>query len=219
MAEETKQDDVQEPQTPAQAAQEQGSRARWRWRAGEGGKPKDAGDADAPAVDAAAIAELQEQLAAEHAKAEDLKQQVLRAQADYVNYKRRVEQDQRQQARLAAWTVVRDMVPILDNLDLTLANMPEAVRGLSWTEGLLLVDRQLRATLEKQGLRPIEAVGRSFDPTLHEAIVHEESSEHPDNEIIAELRRGYVLYDKVVRPTLVKVAKHVERAEQAQEGK
>jgi molecular chaperone GrpE len=165
------------------------------------------------------VAELQEQITAERARADDLKQQVLRVQADFANYKRRVEQDREQQARLAAWTVVQDIVPILDNLDLTLANMPDSVRGLPWTEGLLLVDRQLRATLERQGLRPIEAVGTIFDPTLHDAIMHEESSEHDDNEIIAELRRGYTLNDKVVRPTLVKVAKHVENVEEAQEGK
>jgi molecular chaperone GrpE len=143
----------------------------------------------------------------------------LRTQADFVNYKRRVEQEREQQARLATWTVVQDIVPILDNLDLTLANMPDSVRSLPWTEGLLLVDRQLRATLERQGLRPIDAVGTIFDPTLHDAIMHEESSEHADNEIIAELRRGYMLNDKVVRPTLVKVAKHVENVEEAQEGK
>jgi molecular chaperone GrpE len=218
MAEETKQDEVNERQATGQASQDQSTRARWRRRGSEGANAKDAGAPEAEAGDTATIADLKEQLAFEQAKADEFKQQVARAQADFVNYKRRMEQDREQQARLIAWTVVQDIVPILDNLDLTLANMPEAVRELSWAEGLLLVDRQLRATLEKQGLRPIDAVGTSFNPSLHEAIVHEESSEHADNEIIAELRRGYVLHDKVVRPTLVKVAKHVESAEQEQEG-
>jgi len=79
---------------------------------------------------------------------------------------------------------------------------------------LRLVDRNLRGTLEKQGLKPIEAVGAKFDPMLHEAIIHEESPDHADDEVIAELRRGYMLHDRVVRPTLVKVAKHVEPAEE-----
>jgi molecular chaperone GrpE len=219
MAEETKQDEIEDQQTGGEAPQEQNRGSRWRWRGNDTSRSKDAGAAVSDSGDADAVSALQEQIVAERAKSEELKQQVLRAQADFVNYKRRVEQDREQQARQATWTVVQDIVPILDNLDLTLANMPEAVRGLSWADGLLLVDRQLRATLERQGLRPIEAVGTIFDPTLHEAIVHEESSEHADNEIIAELRRGYLLNDKVVRPTLVKVAKHVDNDTQTQEGK
>jgi molecular chaperone GrpE len=219
MADETKQDELNDQQPAAEAPQEPNSRMRWRRRVNDSTKTKDAGAAVSDTAAADMISDLQELLLAERAKVEDLKQQGLRAQADFVNYKRRVEQEREQQARLATWTVVQDIVPILDNLDLTLANMPDSVRGLPWTEGLLLVDRQLRATLERQGLRPIDAVGTIFDPTLHDAIVHEESSEHADNEIIAELRRGYMLNDKVVRPTLVKVAKHVENDEEAQEGK
>jgi molecular chaperone GrpE len=215
MADEIKQEDMQDQQATDQAPQEQSGRLRWRRRGNDAGKSKDAGAADADGA-ADEVNDLQEQVLAERAKAEELKQQVLRAQADFVNYKRRVEQDKDQQARQAAWTIVKDIVPILDNLDLTLANMPEEVRGLSWTDGLMLVDRQLRATLEKQGLRPIEAMGATFDPTLHEAILHEESTEHADNEIMAELRRGYWLNDRVVRPTLVKVAKHVDNDTQAQ---
>jgi molecular chaperone GrpE len=219
MADETQQEELHDQQPAAEAPQEQPTRMRWRRRGNDSTKTKEAGAAVSDTATADEVAELQEQITAERARADDLKQQVLRVQADFANYKRRVEQDREQQARLAAWTVVQDIVPILDNLDLTLANMPDSVRGLPWTEGLLLVDRQLRATLERQGLRPIEAVGTIFDPTLHDAIMHEESSEHDDNEIIAELRRGYTLNDKVVRPTLVKVAKHVENVEEAQEGK
>lgn len=106
------------------------------------------------------------------------------------------------------------MLPVLDNLDRLLATMPDAVKGLPWAEGLVLVDRHLRGTLEKQGLKPIEAVGARFDPMLHEAIIHEDSDEYADDEVTAELRRGYVLHDKVVRPTLVKVARHTGAKQQ-----
>jgi molecular chaperone GrpE len=218
MAEETKRDEMDEQQAAGDTPQEPTSRLRWRKRENDAGKSKEAG-ATVSDVDAETVSDLQEQISVERAKADEMKQQWLRAQADFANYRRRVEQEREQQARLAAWTVIQDIVPILDNLDLTLANLPESVRSLPWTDGLLLVDRQLRATLEKQGLKPIEAVGTLFDPALHEAIMHQESSEHADNEIMSELRRGYLLHDKVVRPTLVKVAKHVENAEQAQEGK
>jgi molecular chaperone GrpE len=150
---------------------------------------------------------VQQQLAAEQARAEELGARIQRVQADFANYKRRSEQEREGQARFATLVLVTELLPILDNFDRALATMPDEVRSLPWTEGLLLVDRQLRSTLEKQGLKPIEAVGTRFDPTLHEAIIHEESADHEDDEVIAELQRGYMLHDKVIRPTLVKVAK------------
>jgi molecular chaperone GrpE len=155
---------------------------------------------------------VQERVATEQSRAEEAIIRLQRVQADFINYKRRSEQEREGQARFATMVLVKELLPILDNFDRALATMPEEVKNLPWTEGLLLVDRQLRATLEKQGLKPIEAVGARFDPTIHEAIIHEESADHADDEVIAELQRGYMLHDKVVRPTLVKVAKNAARA-------
>jgi molecular chaperone GrpE len=155
---------------------------------------------------------VQQRLADEQAKTEDAEERLLRTQADFANYKRRNDQEREQQARFATMMLVAELLPVLDNLDRALSTVPENVSRLPWMEGLLLVDRQLRATLEKQGLQPINALGTHFDPMQHEAIIHEESTEHEDDEVIAELRRGYMLHDKVVRPTLVKVAKRVEPA-------
>jgi molecular chaperone GrpE len=162
-------------------------------------------------------AAMQARVDAEKAKTEDAVQRLARTQADFTNYKRRNEQEREQQARFATLLLVSEMLPVLDNLDRALTTVPESVTGLPWTDGLLLVDRQLRATLEKQGLQPIVAVGQRFDPMHHEAIIHEESTEHADDEVIAELRRGYMLHDRVVRPTLVKVAKHIDPVEKASE--
>jgi molecular chaperone GrpE len=176
---------------------------------------------DSHGTEAAAIAEdqqalidqaVREAVAAEQANTEEAIVRLQRVQADFINYKRRSEQEREGQARFATMVLVKELLPILDNFDRALATMPEEVKSLPWTEGLLLVDRQLRATLEKQGLKPIEAVGTRFDPTLHEAIIQEESADHADDEVIAELQRGYMLHDKVVRPTLVKVAKNVAHA-------
>jgi len=159
----------------------------------------------------------QERIAAEQAKAEDAVQRLQRTQADFANYKRRSEQEREQQAKFATLMLVTELLPVLDNFDRALSTIPESVRALPWTDGILLVDRQLRATLEKQGVTPIEAVGQRFDPMLHEAILHEDSADHYDDQIIAELQRGYMLHDKVVRPTLVKVAKNVSSREQVLE--
>jgi len=154
-----------------------------------------------------------ERVTQEQAKAEEANVRWQRTQADFANYKRRNEQEREQQGKFATLLLVSELLPVLDDLDRALTTMPESVQGLPWTDGLLLVDRILRGTLEKQGLRQIEAVGARFDPMLHEAIIQEESSDYADDEVVAELRRGYMLHDKVVRPTLVKVAKHVASTE------
>ncbi len=164
--------------------------------------------------DQAAVLEkaVQQRIADEQAKCEDAVQRLLRTQADFANYKRRNDQEREQQARFANLLLVQELLPVLDNLDRALATIPEAVSALPWMDGLVLVDRQLRATLEKQGLKPIVALGTRFDPMVHEAIIQEATMDYEDDEVIAELQRGYMLHDKVVRPTLVKVAKRVESA-------
>ena len=203
MNEETRAEGGQPPPEP---------RIRWRKRdAGQAADPggeasESGGEGWAPAADA------QPQLVVEQAKYDELAGKLARVQADFVNYKRRSEQELEQQARFATKLLMEELLPVLDNFDRALATLPDAVRALPWTDGLLLVDRGLRGTLEKQGLHPIEAVGTRFDPMLHEAIMQEESTEHADDEVIAELRRGYMLHDRVIRPTLVKVANNVSGA-------
>ena len=105
-----------------------------------------------------------EAVAAEQAKTEDANQKFLRVQADFSNYKRRSESEREQQARFATQLLVAELLPVLDNFDRALTTMPEEVGALPWTDGLRLIDRQLRATLEKQGLKPIEAVGSEVRP-------------------------------------------------------
>jgi len=155
-----------------------------------------------------------EAVAAEQAKTEDANQKFLRVQADFSNFKRRSESEREQQARFGTQLLVGELLPVLDNFERALTTIPEEVGALPWTDGLRLIDRQLRGTLEKQGLKAIEAVGAKFDPAQHEAIISEESPDHADDEVIAELRRGYMLHDRVVRPTLVKVAKNVAQPTQ-----
>jgi molecular chaperone GrpE len=224
MAEGKENENVRNPghaEDPTAQEQQEAPHLRWRKRPDDHAAQADGDRQQATQPDAAGLTDeqrqliertVQERVAAEQARAEEALARVQRVQADFVNYKRRSEQEREGQARFAAMVLVKELLPVLDNFDRALATMPEEVKNLPWTEGLLLVDRQLRATLEKQGLKPIEAVGARFDPMLHEAIIHEESSDHADDEVIAELQRGYMLHDKVVRPTLVTVAKNVAHA-------
>jgi molecular chaperone GrpE len=98
------------------------------------------------------------------------------------------------------------LLPALDDLHKALENKPPGTDE-SWLKGVELSVRKLEEALGAHGLEPIEAVGARFDPKLHEAIGHEESADHPEDTVVSELRRGYRIRDRVVRPALVKVSR------------
>jgi molecular chaperone GrpE len=93
----------------------------------------------------------------------------------------------------------------VDDFDRALASVPAEAQG-AWIEGVKLTERKLRSVLESEGVTPIEATGQPFDPNVHEAVAHEQTTEHPDNTVIGEVQRGYRLHDRVLRPSLVRVA-------------
>jgi molecular chaperone GrpE len=128
-----------------------------------------------------------------------------RAAADYSNYKRRTDDERETVARFANALLIGKLLAVLDDFDRALDNLPPDTDD-SWVEGVRLVERKLRNVLEAEGVTPIEAVGLPFDPNVHEAVVHEETADYPDNTVIDELQRGYRLHDRVLRPALVKVA-------------
>lgn len=130
----------------------------------------------------------------------------LRLAADFDNYKKRSRQEQLDTIQHASGELIGRLLPVLDDLHNVLDHMPAGVDD-SWAKGLQLSVRKLEEALGTHGLQPIEAVGSRFDPMLHEAIGQEESTEHPEDTVVSELRRGYRLRDRVVRPALVKVAR------------
>lgn len=128
-----------------------------------------------------------------------------RSAADFANFKRRTDDERRGSAALANAALITRLLAVLDDFDRALANVPEDAHE-SWLEGIRLVERKLRGVLESEGVTSIDAIGKPFDPNLHEAVVHEETTDHPDNHVIDELQRGYRLRDRVIRPSLVRVA-------------
>lgn len=128
-----------------------------------------------------------------------------RSAADFANFKRRTDEERRGSAALANAALITRLLAVLDDFDRALANVPEDAHE-SWVEGIRLVERKLRGVLESEGVSSIDAIGKPFDPNLHEAVVHEETTDHPDNHVIDELQRGYRLRDRVIRPSLVRVA-------------
>lgn len=132
---------------------------------------------------------------------------LLRTRAEFDNYRKRVERDRQEQAEAAAADLVRDLLPIVDDLERALAAQAGGTEGATaYREGIELIHRQMLDVLRQRGATPIEAVGASFDPRLHQAVAHEPAPGRSEGEIIEEYRRGYMLGNRLLRPSMVKVA-------------
>jgi len=148
------------------------------------------------------IEALKKALAEEKAKAEGYLASWQRAQADFINYKRRSEQDKEEIGKFANALLMLNLLPILDDLERAFTSIPPHLARLTWVDGIRLIERKLQACLEAQGLSPIEALGKPFDPKFHEAAMHGKGKE---GIVIGELQKGYKLHDRVIRPAMVVV--------------
>ena len=128
-----------------------------------------------------------------------------RSAADFANYKRRTDEERATLTQFSNAILIGKLLSVLDDFDRALENVPAEAHD-PWIEGVQLAERKLRGVLESEGVTPIEAVGEPFDPNIHEAVVHEDTADYPDNQVIGELQRGYRLHDRIIRPSLVRVA-------------
>lgn len=137
---------------------------------------------------------------------DELLDRLLRTTADFDNYRKRVDRERRELSERAGAEVVMDVLAVLDDVEraLAVACPPEAQ---AYRQGVELIHRQLLDVLKRRGVTAVEAVGRDFDPHLHQAVTYDESPGARDGEVIGELRRGYRLGDRLLRPALVRVAK------------
>ncbi|MCL4263264.1 MAG: nucleotide exchange factor GrpE [Anaerolineae bacterium] len=149
---------------------------------------------------------LEEQLAAAQAEAADYKDRWLRGQAEFANARKRMEKERIELYGMATADVIKKLLPVLDDFERALANVPENIRENPWLEGIDLVQRKLFNILENLNVTPIEAVGQPFDPNWHEAITQEPTDEYKSGHICRELQKGYKIGDRVIRPSLVAVA-------------
>jgi molecular chaperone GrpE len=150
------------------------------------------------------VTSLEKALAEERTKAESYMANWQRAQADFVNFKRRTEQERNEVVMLASATLMLSLLPVLDDLERALENVSEKLSGFTWVDGIALIYRKLKATLESHGLSEIKALGEPFDPNCHEAALYAEGEE---GKVIEELQKGYKLHDRVLRPAMVKVGR------------
>lgn len=152
------------------------------------------------------VVELRQQAEEWRSKADELLDKYRRSAAEFSNYRKRQDRDRDQQMLRLNMQVMRQLLPIMDDFERALQETPDGLGGSGWLEGIVLIDRKLKALLEGFQVVPIEALGKPFNPAFHSALMQEESDEHPEGTVTEELRKGYLLSDQVLRPTLVKVS-------------
>lgn len=145
---------------------------------------------------------LEQALAEAREKAEGYLANWQRAQADFINYRRRSEQEKEELAKFANAQFMLSILPVLDDLERAFDSITPQAAKLDWVEGIRLIERKFRSALEAQGLSQIKALGEPFDPNLHEATMHSKGEE---GIVIEELQKGYMLHDRIIRPTMVVV--------------
>ena len=153
------------------------------------------------------IETLKQCLAEEKEKAEGYLANWQRSEADLINYKRRSDQEKEEIGKYSNASLILNLLPVLDDLERAFTSIPPNLVQLTWVDGIRLIERKLQASLEMQGVSPIKALGEPFDPNFHEAVTYEDSDEHEEGQIIAEVRKGYQIGSRVLRPALVRVAK------------
>jgi molecular chaperone GrpE len=153
------------------------------------------------------IESLKAELETSRAKADEYLAGLQRERAEFANFKRRTTEEREQMLGLAGEDLLRKVLAIADDFDLAIDNRPVELADNGWVEGVTAIDRKLRALLESEGVKPVEAsAGTPFDPRLHEAIVNVPGTSHAEGAIVDVIRRGYTLRDRVLRPALVAVA-------------
>lgn len=167
--------------------------------------PAGVGAAAAPGDQAGTTASLAEQVRKLHAEKDELMNTLIRRQADFENYRKRVERERQADKHRGVELAIERILPVLDAFDRAL-DARHSPADAEYRTGFELIRRQLWDALAKEGLARIESVGKEFDPHRHHAIERVETSKHPDGTVIEELQPGYVFHNRVLRPAMVRVA-------------
>lgn len=142
------------------------------------------------------------ELELERSRSAEYLDQAQRTRAELINYRRRMEQEMQVTRRYAAEHVIARLLPVIDDFHRAIDAVPQSDRENPWVQGMLLIERKMWSVLESEGVKPIEAVGKPFDPSMHEAVSVESDG---GNIVVEEFQRGYMLHDRLIRPSMVKV--------------
>ena len=139
-------------------------------------------------------------------KIEELTDRLTRQMAEFDNFRKRTEKEKSHMYEIGAKDIIEKILPVVDNFERGLAAVPEEERSNPFTEGMEKIYKQLMTTLDSIGVKPIEAVGKEFNPDFHNAVMHGEDEEAEENIVVEEFQKGYTYRDTVVRHSMVKVA-------------
>jgi molecular chaperone GrpE len=153
----------------------------------------------------ALVEELEEQVRQKEKQIEEEHNQYLRVLAEFKNFRRRSEDQGKEQIQFANRELIIGLLPLLDNFERAIAAAEKNQSFEALIGGVMLTLRQFQDYLKKHGVEPIEAVGKEFDPNLHEAVSRVEDGDAPDNTVVEEFQRGYMMRERVLRPAMVKV--------------
>lgn len=159
-------------------------------------------NAETPAEAVSSTEALEKKLIEEHSKAERYLANWQRTHADFQNYQRRADRERTEAADSAKTAVLLNLLPVVDEFELAIRSLPAEISTTEWVNGLRMIERKLRGFLDSYGITVIEAEGKPFDPKYHEALMKADGEE---GVIIQELRKGYMIRDSVLRPSLVVV--------------
>ena len=162
---------------------------------------QDAGDSEMT------VEALTQQLQVKEKEAAENQDKYLRAVAELENYKKRAARDRADSLKYGQENLIKDILPLVDNLDRAMVHACKSNDFEAFKEGLRLVQNQLNGCLEKQGVERVEAAGRDFDPNVHEAMLQVESPDHVHNQVVQEFEKGYLLNGRLLRPSKVSVCR------------
>lgn len=174
-----------------------------------GGEPQPVPGAPADSVPAPLPPEKIEELKAKAGKADEFWDRLLRATADLENYKKRAARERQEAVKYANESLLEKLIPVLDNFDMAVAaaNNPQSSSVESIRTGIAMIGSQLKAVMLEAGLEEIDATNKPFDANWHEAVSQQESAEAPEGQVLQQLRKGYKLRERLLRPATVVVAK------------
>ena len=156
--------------------------------------------------------ELAEQLKSKELEVQEHYERLLRVSAEFENYKKRASREMEDFRKFSNQSLIKEMLSVVDNLELAINSTnghKDIDKGL--VDGLEMTHREILKIFDKFNVKPICAKGQTFDPTFHEAVMQEESDDHPDNTVINELQKGYLIHERLLRPSMVVVAKFKEK--------
>lgn len=158
--------------------------------------------------------DIEEKLMAAEEEAKQFYDRFLRVSAEFENYKKRSSREISEFKKFANESLITALLPVIDNLERAVCSSKENNCDIdSLREGIDLTLNEIVKVLEKFDVKPIEALGKEFDPNFHQAMMQEASLDHPDNTILQELQKGYMIHNRLLRPSMVVVSKQTEKEE------